>query len=107
MSIAAILDPIDRLLTRASPVTLGVLGASCVYYVAFSYGVGVVVLVLGREQSTKLFGNTADNPLKVLIGVPLIPVGLVVLEALDVEGRQVIMYINCRCIMPFVVSYTM
>lgn len=87
MTFAAILDPIDRAIMRASPFTLGILGTTCAYYVAFSYGVGVVVMVLGKEESTQLFGNAADNPLKVLVGVPMIPVALITLEALDIEGR--------------------
>ena len=87
MSLAAILDPIDRVILRFSPFALGILGATCAYYVAFSYGVGVVVMVLGKEESTQLFGNAADNPLKVLVGVPMIPVALITLEALDIEGR--------------------
>lgn len=77
-----------------SPFALGALGASCAYYVAFSYGVGVVVMVLGRDQSTQLFGNAAENPLKIVIGVPLIPVAFISLEALDVEGRLVFGWLN-------------
>ncbi len=92
MSVAVILDPVDRLITRVSPFALSVLGASCAYYVAFSYGVGVVVLVLGKEQSTNFFGNAAENPLKIVIGLPMIPVALITLEALDVEGR----YTHCK-----------
>ncbi len=87
MSVTVVLEPVDRLITRVSPFGLGVLGASCAYYVAFSYGVGVFVLVLGKEQSTNLFGNAAENPLKIVIGLPMIPVALITLEALDVEGR--------------------
>lgn len=87
MTMISVLESIDRVVLRASPFTMGVLGSSCAYYVAFSYGVGVVVLVLGKEESTQLFGNAADNPLKILIGVPMIPVALIMLEALDIEGR--------------------
>ncbi len=87
MSIALFLDPIDRLITRLSPFGLGILGVSCGYYVAFSYGVGVVMMVLGKEQSAQLFGNAVENPLKIVIGVPMIPVALITLEALDMEGR--------------------
>lgn len=89
MSIASLLDPFDRVVTRLSPFGLGILGASCGYYVAFSYGVGVVMMVLGKEQSAQLFGNAAENPLKIVVGVPLIPVALITLEGMDVEGRYV------------------
>lgn len=82
-----IVDQVDRLITRASPLALGVLGATSVYYIAFSYGAGVVVLALGKDEATQLFGNVVNNPLVVLVGVPLVPVMLIALEASDVEGR--------------------
>lgn len=87
MSVISVLDQVDRTLTRLSPVALGVLGTASAYYIAFSYGVGVVVLVLGREEATHLFGNAPNSPLLVLVGVPLIPVGLVALEASNFEDR--------------------
>lgn len=87
MSVISVLDQVDRTLTRLSPVALGVLGTASAYYIAFSYGVGVVVLVLGKEEATQLFGNAANSPLLVLVGVPLIPVGLVALEASNFEDR--------------------
>ncbi len=87
MSLALVLDPLDRVVTRLSPFGLGVLGASCGYYVAFSYGVGVLMMVLGKEESAHLFGNMVQNPLKIVIGVPMIPVAFVTLEALNIEGR--------------------
>ena len=87
MSVISVLDQIDRTLTQLSPVALGVLGTASAYYIAFSYGVGVVVLVLGKEEATQLFGNSANSPLLVFVGVPLIPVGLVALEASNFEDR--------------------
>lgn len=87
MSVMSALDRFDRTLTRLSPVALGVLGTASAYYIAFSYGVGVIVLVLGREEATQLFGNAVSSPLLVFVGVPLIPIGLVALEASNFEDR--------------------
>ena len=87
MNVINVLDQFDRSLTRLSPIALGVLGTASAYYIAFSYGVGVVVLVLGKEEATRLFGNAANTPLLVLVGVPLIPVGLVALEASNFEEK--------------------
>ena len=82
-----VMDQMDRLITRISPLALGVLGATSIYYVAFSYGAGVVVLAVGRDAATQLFGNAVSSPLIVLVGVPLVPVALIALEASDVEGK--------------------
>ena len=87
MNVVSVLDQFDRSLTRLSPVALGVLGTASAYYIAFSYGAGVVVLVLGKEEATHLFGNAANSPLLVMVGVPLIPVGLVALEASNFEDK--------------------
>lgn len=86
-SLMHVVDQVDRLITRASPLALGVIGATSVYYIAFSYGAGVVVLAVGKDAATQLFGNTVQNPLIVLVGVPLVPVALIALEASDIEGK--------------------
>ena len=87
MSVIALLDQLDRNYLRGSPIALGVLGCTAAYYVAFSYGAGVTFLLLGHEKATQIFGDAANHPLVVLIGIPLIPVVLVILEAYDLEGR--------------------
>ncbi len=87
MNVISILERADRTYLRASPIGLGALGAVSAYYVAFSYGAGVTFLLLGRERATQIFGNIANNPAIVLVGIPLIPVVLVSLEAYDLEGR--------------------
>ena len=87
MNIIAAADHIDRAYLRGSPIGLGVLGAWSAYYVAFSYGAGVTYLMLGKEKATQLFGNAANHPVMILVGIPLIPVLLVSLETYDLEGR--------------------
>ena len=87
MNIISVVDHLDRAYLRGSPIGLGVLGAWSAYYVAFSYGAGVTYLLLGREKATQLFGNAANHPVLILVGIPLIPVLLVSLEAYDLEGR--------------------
>ena len=87
MSLISTLDRLDRSYLRGAPIALGVLGSLSAYYVAFSYGAGVTVLVLGKERALDILGNVAGSPLLVLVGIPLIPVVLVVVEAYDLEGR--------------------
>lgn len=91
MNAISVLDRFDRTLTRISPVALGVLGTASAYYIAFSYGVCVVILVIGKEEAMYLFGNAFNSPLLVLVGVPLIPVGLVALEASNFEDKYMYM----------------
>lgn len=87
MSLISLLDQLDYNYLRGSPIALGVLGGTSAYYVAFSYGAGVTFMVLGKERATQIFGNAANHPVVVLVGIPLIPVVLVLLEAYDLEGR--------------------
>lgn len=87
MSVIHFLDQLDRAYLRSAPITLCVLGATSAYYVAFSYGAGVTFLLLGRERAIQIFGNSANHPVLILVGIPLIPVVLVSLEAYDLEGR--------------------
>ena len=89
MSVISVLDHLDRIYLRGSPIALSVLGATSAYYVAFSYGTGVIFLLLGKERTAQMFGNAANNPVVILVGIPLIPVFLVALEAYDLEGKYV------------------
>ena len=86
-SVRGLLDWADRLGTRLSPYLLAVVGGTAVYYVAFSYGVCVVLVVVGREETIKILGNIFGNPAFVIVGVPLIPIALIALESADIPGR--------------------
>ena len=87
MNCLSVLDRIDRAYLRGSPIALAALGAASAYYVSFSYGAGVTYLVLGREKAAQVFSNVANHPALIFLGVPLISVMLVSLEAYDLEGR--------------------
>lgn len=54
MSTIALLDRMDRALTAASPVAVAMLGISSTYYVAFSYGLGVIALLFGKEGASQV-----------------------------------------------------
>ena len=62
------------------------------YYVALSYGFLVIGLIGGRQSLTRLVANTSMNPLLVLVGVPMIPVSLIILEALDIEDKSLTLW---------------
>ena len=77
----------DRTLTALSPIGAIFFGAGSVYYVAFSYGLSVVTLVSGRDSMANLVASTPSHPMTVILGIPMIPVSLVTLEAMDIDGR--------------------
>ncbi len=54
MSLSVLLDRFDRTITRTAPLGLSVLGVSSVYYIAFSYGLGVIALVFGKDGATQV-----------------------------------------------------
>ena len=87
MSLMLVLDRMDLAFTRACPLGVGVLGITAVYYVAFSYGVGVIALVFGKDGVTQVLGVATTAPFVIGVGVPLIPISLIVMEAYDLEGR--------------------
>lgn len=49
MSLTLMLDRIDHLITSISPIGFAAVGVASCYYVAFSYGIGVVALTFGTE----------------------------------------------------------
>lgn len=83
-------DRLDRSLTALSPVAMTAFGAFSFYYVALSYGLFVVALAGGKQGMTHVVANSGNNPGLILIFLPLIPMGLVFLEAADLEGRGLV-----------------
>lgn len=80
-------DRLDRSITALSPVAVTAFGIFSLYYVAFSYGLFVIALAGGKRGITSVVANSGHNPGLFLVCLPLIPVGLVFLEAADFEGR--------------------
>ena len=56
----------DRALTAASPIAVGVIGVASLYYVAFSYGLGIIILLSGREGAIQV-ATGAEGVLFVLL----------------------------------------
>lgn len=54
MSLSVLLDRVDRALTRTAPLGMSILGISSVYYIAFSYGLGVIALIFGKDGATQV-----------------------------------------------------
>ena len=80
-------DRVDRTITAVlSPLGIVTLGFFSLYYVALSYGFVVVALAGGRDGFSRVVA-TSGYPTLVLVGVPMIPVLLISLEAIDVESR--------------------
>lgn len=87
MSHVLAIDWLDRLLTLVAPLGLTTTTFTALYYVAFSYGLGVVALAIGKDSTVKVVTGLPSGPLITMVGLPLIPVGLILLEITDVEGR--------------------
>lgn len=87
MSHVLAIDWLDRLLTIVAPLGLTTAAITAIYYVAFSYGLGVVALAIGKDSTVRVVTGLPNSPLITMVGLPLIPVGLVLLEISDVEGR--------------------
>lgn len=84
-----ILERVDRTITTViSPIATSGLGVLCLYYVAVSYGFLVIGVIGGRQSLARIITSTTVNPMLVIIGVPMIPVSLVMLEALDIEDKS-------------------
>ena len=89
LRILSVVERLDRSVTTVlSPISTTGLGMLSLYYVALSYGFLVIGLIGGRQSLTRLVANTSMNPLLVLVGVPMIPVSLIMLEALDIEDKS-------------------
>ena len=87
MANVLLIDRLDRILTVVAPLGLTSATITALYYVAFSYGLGVVALAIGKDNTVRVVTGLPNSPLITVVGLPLIPVGLVLLELSDVEGR--------------------
>lgn len=87
MSTVLAIDWFDRLLTIVAPLGLTTATVTALYYVAFSYGLGVVALAIGKDNTVRVVTGLPNSSLITIVGLPLIPVGLILLEISDVEGR--------------------
>ena len=88
-----LLERVDRTVTTVfSPIATSGLGILCLYYVAVSYGFLVIGVIGGKQSLARLITNTTMNPMLVIIGVPMIPVSLIMLEALDVEEKTLVVW---------------
>ena len=86
-SVVEAVDRVDRTITAVlSPLGIVTLGFFSLYYVALSYGFVVVALAGGRDGFSRVVA-TSGYPTLVLVGVPMIPVLLISLEAIDIENR--------------------
>lgn len=87
MSLLSVLDQLDRSYCKSAPIALGVLSGLSLSYVAFSYGAGVTILVLGRKGAIQALGNAPSSRTTLFLGISMIPVVLIGVEAYDVEGK--------------------
>lgn len=80
------LDRLDWSVTTVSPFGITGIGIFSVYYAALSYGTIVIWVVDGSRLLDKV------SPMMVLVGLPLVPVSLITLEAIDIEDRVLVLW---------------
>ena len=91
--VLAIIERLDRSVTNVfSPIGITTLGFFTLYYTALSYGFVVIGIMGGRAGLTRLVASSSSHPMLVIIGVPMIPVGLVLLEAAELEEKTLLLW---------------
>jgi hypothetical protein len=94
-SFFVLVDRLDRSVTNIiSPIGVTVLGCATLYYTALSYGIVVVAMVGGRTGLARLMVGSGSHPMLVIIGIPMIPVSLVLLEAAELEEKTLKLWRN-------------
>ncbi|XP_068141395.1 E3 ubiquitin-protein ligase MARCHF5-like [Drosophila tropicalis] len=78
------LDQFDHLVRYYSRYVATGFFLGCIYWIAITYGALTVVQVLGQERGVELMEK--GNPFFLLIGLPVIPVGLILLRLIRWEN---------------------
>ncbi|EDW82741.2 uncharacterized protein Dwil_GK10150 [Drosophila willistoni] len=78
------LDQFDYMVRRWSRYVATGVFVGCIYWLAITYGAITVIQVLGQESGVALMEK--GDPLFILIGLPVIPVGLILLRLIRWEN---------------------
>lgn len=93
LKVLAIIERLDRSVTNVfSPIGITAIGFITLYYTALSYGIVVIGLVWGRPGLARVVARSSSHPMLMMVGVPLIPVGLVLLEASELEEKALLLW---------------
>ena len=84
------LETIDRIVMKAAPVGLATAVGMALYWNSFSYGMFTVYTVLGKEDTQALLEK--GDPILIVVGVPIVPLGLIILNAVPWEERLLRLY---------------
>ena len=87
-----IVNRIDNVITKASPIGLATLVGMALYWNSFSYGILTVYTILGRQETSVLFEKL--DPIATVVGLPLIPFALIVLNAIPLVEKLIRFYFN-------------
>ncbi|XP_023248066.1 E3 ubiquitin-protein ligase MARCH5-like [Copidosoma floridanum] len=97
--LVVILDTIDGLIFRVCPLIAAGIVVGCVYWTAVTYGAVTVMQVIGHKDGLSLMEQA--DPLVLLVGLPTIPIMLVLGKMLDWEDQALNFYRRHACKIPF------
>ncbi|XP_058803650.1 E3 ubiquitin-protein ligase MARCHF5-like [Phymastichus coffea] len=96
--LVVILDTIDGLIFRACPLIAAGIVVGCVYWTAVTYGAVTVMQVIGHKDGLSMMEQA--DPLVLLVGLPTIPIILVLGKMLDWEDQALNLFRRHACKVP-------
>ena len=87
-----IMDNLDKLVMRVSPIGMATLIGMTLYWNSFSYGIFTVYTILGKQETAELFDRL--DPIATVVGLPLIPVALIFVNAIPLVEKAIKFYFN-------------
>ena len=92
-NLLAVVERLDRSVTNVlSPVGITALGFITLYYAALSYGFIVIAMIGGRPGLGRVVANSGSHPMLVMVGVPMISLSLIFLEAADLDDKTLLLW---------------
>ncbi|XP_031786470.1 E3 ubiquitin-protein ligase MARCH5 isoform X1 [Nasonia vitripennis] len=96
--LVVILDTIDGLIFKVCPLIAAGIVVGCVYWTAVTYGAVTVMQVIGHKDGLSMMEQA--DPLVLLVGLPTIPIMLVLGKMLDWEDQALSLFRRHACKVP-------
>lgn len=93
-----VLDTIDGLVFRVCPLIAAGIVVGCVYWTAVTFGAVTVMQVIGHKDGLTMMEQA--DPLVLLVGLPTIPILLVLGKMLDWEDQALTLFRRHACKLP-------
>ncbi|CAB0038597.1 unnamed protein product [Trichogramma brassicae] len=96
--LVVILDTIDGLIFRVCPLIAAGILVGCIYWTAVTFGAVTVMQVVGHKDGLQMMEQA--DPLVLLVGLPTIPIMLVLGKMLDWEDQALNLFRKHACKLP-------